>query len=276
MLPTFEATRYLVPLREGGSLPAVVDTDGGGLWVAKFRGAGQGAKALIAEIIAGLLANALGLPMPEMALIELAPDFARTEPDPEIQDILAGSRGVNFGIRYLDGALNFDAEAARDLVSERLASELVWLDALLTNPDRTHRNPNILVWEERLWLIDHGAALYAHHNWSRVTGERTRTPFAPIESHVLLEQAAALEDADARLGERIDEATLDRVLGAVPEALLLDEVTGSEFGSAEEARARYRSYLWDRLAPPRPFLSEAVAARSRLLASPPQPLQSRR
>src|SRR3712207_636442 len=141
------------PLREGGSLPAVVDTDAGGLFVVKFRGAGQGAKALIAELIVGLLARSAGLPIPELALVDVPPPFGRSEPDPEIQDILTGSHGINVGLRYLDGAFNFDGSAARDLITPELAARVVWFDAFLTNPDRTHRNPNILIWARRPWLI---------------------------------------------------------------------------------------------------------------------------
>src|SRR5262245_5532268 len=166
------ATRYVQPLREGGSLPAVVDTDGGGLFVVKFRGAGQGAKALIAELLVGLLAERVGLPVPPLAVIDLPEVFGRTEPDPEIQDILRGSRGLNVGLRYLDGAFNFDLAAAGDLVTEDLATRLVWLDALVTNPDRTARNPNLLVAEGRIWLIDHGGTLYAHHDWTSVDEAR--------------------------------------------------------------------------------------------------------
>src|SRR5215212_154607 len=178
-LPTYTATRYVQPLREGGSLPAVVETEGG-LFVVKFRGAGQGAKVLVAELVVGLLADALGFPVPELAVVQVPPPFGRSEPDPEIQDILRKSHGANVGLRYLDGAFNFDGMAAGELVSPRLASELVWFDALVTNPDRTHRNPNLLVWDRRPWLIDHGAALYAHHDWASVDDARTRSSFAMI------------------------------------------------------------------------------------------------
>ena len=179
-LPRHAATRYVQPLREGGSLPAVVDTAAGGLFVVKFRGAGQGPKALIAELVVGQLAQALDLPVPELAIVELSPAFGRTEADPEIQDILRGSQGVNVGLRYLDGAFNFDATAAGELISADFATRLVWLDALVTNPDRSHRNPNLLVWRRSPWLIDHGGALYAQHDWATVDEARTRTPFARI------------------------------------------------------------------------------------------------
>jgi hypothetical protein len=174
-LPLLHAARYLQPLREGGSLPAVVETEAG-LYVAKFRGAGQGAGALVAELIAGGLALALDLPLPEPALIEVAPEFGLGEPDPEIRHLLRASHGTNIGLRYLDGAFNYDGYAASDLIDPELAAEIVWFDGLITNPDRTHRNPNLLVWERRPWLIDHGTSLYAHHDWDNVDQAR-RTPF---------------------------------------------------------------------------------------------------
>src|SRR5687768_7528902 len=188
-LTTLTATRYVQPLREGGSLPAIVDTDDG-LFVAKFRGAGQGPRALVAELVVGLLAKELGFPVPDLALIDVAEVFGRAEPDPEIQDILRASHGVNVGLRYLDGAFNYDNTAAGEFISADLATRIVWLDAYVTNPDRTHRNPNVLIWERRPWLIDHGAALYAHHDWQSVDDARTLTPFPRIREHVLLERSA--------------------------------------------------------------------------------------
>ena len=270
------ATRYVQPLREGGSLPAVVDTDGGGLFVVKFRGAGQGAKALIAELIVGRLAQVLDLPVPALAVVELSAAFGRSEPDPEIQDILRGSEGVNVGLRYLDSAFNFDAAAAGDLIPVDLATRLVWLDALVTNPDRTHRNPNLLVWQRRPWLIDHGGALYAHHDWPAVDEARTRTPFPRIREHVLLERAADLAAADAALASRLDAAVIDSVLAEVPDELLIDPVSGREFSTAAAARARYREYLLIRLRAPRDFVAEAGRARERLRGEPPRPLSARR
>jgi hypothetical protein len=275
-LPTYDATRYLVPLKEGGSLPAVVDTDGGGLFVTKFRGAGQGAKALIAEVIVGALAIEVGLPMPEMALINLESEFARTEPDPEIQDILGGSRGLNFGIRYLDGALNFDPVAARHLVDGSWATRLVWLDALVTNLDRTPKNPNMLVWEDEIWLIDHGAALYAHHDWARTDDARARTPFKPIEKHVLLEWTGDLPAVDRELVDRIGLDAVDRALGLVPDTWLVDPLSGDDFKTPSEARQRYLDFFAARLREPRAFVTEAMEARDRALAEPSPPLSSRR
>src|SRR5260370_21793466 len=191
-LPRHAATRYVQPLREGGSLPAVVDTAAGGLFVVKFRGAGQGPKALIAELVVGRLAEALDLPMPELAIVELSAAFGRTEADPEIQDILRGSQGVNVGLRYLDGAFNFDATAAGELISADFPTRLVWLDALLTHPDRRHPHPNLLVWRRSPWLIDHGGALYAHPGWATVDEARARPPLAPHRPHVLLRPAGGL------------------------------------------------------------------------------------
>lgn len=275
-LPTYTATRYLQPLREGGSLPAIVDTDGGGRWVVKFRGAGQGAKVLVAELIVGMIARELGLSVPELALIDVPPPFGRAEPDPEIQDLLRRSHGVNVGLRYLDGAFNFDAYAAGDLITAEFATRLVWLDALTTNPDRTHRNPNLLVWERRPWLIDHGAALYAHHDWNSVDENRARTPFPLIARHALLRDASGIGDADDALAAALGGGVLDAILARVPDELLLDEVGGAEFGSGDEARARYAGYLRARLSAPRAWVGEAVRARDALLREPPRPLSARR
>jgi hypothetical protein len=274
-LSTRTAMRYVEPLREGGSLPAVVDTDGG-LFVVKFRGAGQGPKALIAELVVGLLAEAAGLPVPELVLVEIPEPFGRSEPDPEIQDILRASHGVNVGLRYLDGAFNFALPATGHLVAPGLAAEVVWLDAFLTNPDRTHRNPNLLIWDRRPWLIDHGAALYAHHDWPRVDAARTRGPFPLIRDHVLLAVAGDLEAADATLTGRLGGGAIEAVLRRVPDALLVGPGGGSEFPSAEAARDRYATYLTERLRPPRAFAVEATAARERVRAEPPRRLGSRR
>ncbi|HWE43757.1 MAG TPA: HipA family kinase [Gemmatimonadaceae bacterium] len=275
-LPRFTATRYLQPLREGGSLPAVVDTDGGGLFVVKFRGAGQGPKVLIAELVAGLLASAVGLPAPELAIVEILPAFGRSEPDPEIQEILGKSHGVNVGLRYLDGAFNFDASAAGEYISPDLATRLVWFDAFVTNPDRTHRNPNLLVWQRAAWLIDHGAALYAHHDWPSVDAARTATPFPLIRSHVLLEHSGDLAAVDADMRRRLTTEVIDDALAKVPDALLTDPVSGGEFTTAEEARARYREYLAARLAASNAFVSAAIAARDAARAEPKRRVQARR
>ena len=275
-LPVHTATRYVQPLREGGSLPAVVDTEGDGLWVVKFRGAGQGAKALVAEVIVGELARAAGLPVPDIAAIEIVERFGRTEPDPEIQEILQRSHGINVGMRYLDGAFNFDPNAAGDVIDPALAARIVWFDAFTTNPDRSHRNPNLLVWQRRPWLIDHGAALYAHHDWASVDEARSRTPFPRIQDHVLLTTSGDLDAADAEMVARLDEATIARVLALVPDALLTDAVGGREFATADEARERYGAYLRTRLAEPRAFVAQAVEAQARRRTEPPRRLQARR
>jgi hypothetical protein len=275
-LPTHTATRYVVPLREGGSLPAVLDTDEAGLFVAKFRGAGQGARALVAELIAGLLALHAGLPVPELALIHLDAAFGRTERDPEIQDILKGSRGLNVGLRYLEGAFPYDSVAVPELVPPALAADVVWFDAFLTNIDRTPRNPNILVWGQAPWLIDHGAALYFHHDWPALDEARTRTPFTPIRQHVLLPFAGDLEAADARMAARLGPVIAE-VVAQLPDALLMDAPEGRApaFPTPEANRDAYAAYLTRRLQAPRPFVEEALRAQAALRDAAPT-LQSYR
>ena len=275
--PTYCASRYVQPLREGGSLPAVVDTDDGGLFVVKFRGAGQGTRVLVAELIVGALAMRLGLPTPELAIVDVSSRFGRSEPDPEIQDLLRKSHGLNVGIRYLDGAFNFELSAAGSLVTADLAARVVWLDAFTTNPDRTARNPNLLVWQRRPWLIDHGAALYAHHDWASVDAARTRGGFPLIRSHVLLPQSGDLAQADRECTERLQGDVVREVLAAVPDSLLVDPGTDDgDFATASDARARYERYLLTRLAAPRAFLAEAIAAQEQVRLEPPLHLKARR
>jgi hypothetical protein len=266
-LPTFTALRYMQPLREGGSLPAVVDTDGG-LFVVKFRGAGQGAKALIAEIIVGSLAKVLDLPIPDLALVVVPDSFGRSEPDPEIRDLLRASHGLNVGLQYLDSAFNFAASAAGELIAPALAARIVWFDAFTTNPDRTHRNTNILVWHRQPWLIDHGAALYAHHDWAGVDDARTRTPFPLIRDHVLLAIADDIEAADADLAARLTPDVLASAIANVPDDLILSITGATEFASPAAARERYLTYLANRVREPRAFVAEAVAAKRRALSEP--------
>jgi HipA-like kinase len=263
---TLTATRYVQPLREGGSLPAVVETEDGALYVVKFRGAGHGAKALVAELITALTAITLGLPTPELALIDIPPPFGRSEPDPEIQDILEKSHGLNVGAVYLDGAFNYDATAAGALVSSDLASRIAWLDAYLTNPDRTHRNPNLLVWRRHPYLIDHGSALYAHHDWESVDDARTRTSFPLIQHHVLLARTTSAEvaAADREAVDRLSPSAIDGILAQVPDTLL------------SEPRSRYRDYLVRRLEAPREFVAEINRARDAAAGAPPLPLKARR
>jgi hypothetical protein len=243
------ATRYVTPLREGGSLPALVEADDDGLYVLKFRGAGQGRKALVAEVVAGELARALGLPVPELVVLDLDPELGRAEPDPEIQDLLLSSAGVNLGVDFLPGALTFSPAAGPD-PDPGFAADVVWFDALVTNVDRMPQNPNLLWWHERLWLIDHGAALYWHHAPSSGDGfERSRFP--QIRDHVLLPYAGSIADADARLASRVSDELLRTVVEHVPEAFL----DGDE-------RAIYEDYLRRRLGSPRGFVEEADAARA--------------
>jgi hypothetical protein len=274
MLPVHRATRYVQPLREGGSLPAVVETDAG-LFVVKFRGAGQGQKALVAELIVGQLAAAAGLQVPELVLVDVPPPFGRSEPDPEIQDILRKSHGLNVGIRYLDGAFNFDTGAAGELASADFASRLVWLDALVTNPDRTHRNPNLLVWADALWLIDHGAALYGHHDWPRVDEVSARASFPLIRDHVLLDAAGTLGPVDAAIAPALGDAVLLDILNAVPDPLLSPTGAGDPPTPAE-ARDRYHRWLGRRLEAPRAFAAEAAAARAHALEHPRERVGARR
>lgn len=277
-LPVLPALRYVVPLREGGSLPAVLEVEGGDLYVAKFRGAGQGARALAAELIAGLLAQQAGLPVPALALLELDASFGRTERDPEIQDILKGSRGLNVGLAFLEGAFNFDPVAAAELLPPALAADVVWFDAFVTNIDRTPRNPNLLLWNRTPWLIDHGAALYFHHDWSSVDAERARQPFAMIRDHVLLPLAGDLHEADARMRERLGPDVVRDVLAAVPDEILMDRVAGREppFANAEANRDAYASYLTTRLEASSVFVEEAARARDALLNAPRQQASYRR
>lgn len=275
-LPVLTATRYVQPLREGGSLPAIVDTHGGGLYVAKFRGAGQGPKSLIAELITGLLAQAAGLPTPELALIDIAESFGRSEPDPEIQDLLRASHGINVGLKYLDGAFNFDTSAAGEFISPDLAARIVWFDALVSNPDRTHRNPNLLIWNRLPWLIDHGAALYAHHDWASVDEARTRSAFPLIKSHVLLAESGDITRADEEMAAAITDDTIEQVVANVPDELLSDSVATGEFSSADVARTRYVDYLTARLRSPRAFVIEAAEARERAHRTVPLRVAARR
>lgn len=275
-MPALAATRYVQPLREGGSLPAIVDTHGNGLFVAKFRGAGQGVKALIAELIVGLLAEEGGLPIPDLALIEVSESFGRSEPDPEIQDLLRASHGINLGLRYLDGAFNFDTSAAGEFISPDLAARIVWFDAFVSNPDRTHRNPNLLIWERKPWLIDHGAALYAHHDWPSVDEARTRTPFPLIKDHVLLAVTGDLNEADEELAGIFTPEVISRVVSVVPDELLDDASIRADFPTSQAARDRYVDYLTTRSRFPRAFLDEAIHARSSAHSTAPLRLEARR
>lgn len=267
-MKTLTGVRYALPLREGGSLPAVVETDDAALYVVKFRGAGQGQRALIAEAIAAEIGLALDLPVPQPAIIELADEFGRSEPDMEIQDILRGSVGLNFGLAYLPGALAFDPAVDGALIGPELAADIVWFDALITNVDRTVRNTNILVWDGRPWLIDHGASLYFHHRWEGWE-DRIDSPFPQIKDHVLLHLAGDLRQADGRLRPRLTTPALERVMAAVPDEWLGDEE--ELFADVEEHGRAYVTYLRRRLDGPRRWLEEAVQAQE----AGPQPYAPR-
>lgn len=246
-------------MREGGSLPAIVEADDDGMYVLKFRGAGQEPKALIAELVAGEIARAAGLPVPEIVFVELDPELARTEPDPEIQDLIRASGGLNLALDYLPGAVTFDPVAEEP--DADLASSIVWLDAYVTNVDRTPRNTNMLMWHRRLWLIDHGAALYFHHTWNNYR-ERSRDPFPMIKDHVLLRFAGSLREADAQMTGRVTPDIIDRIVKLIPDAWLVGDST---FGGSDQYRDAYVEYLRNRLESPRDFLEEAIRARSRYL-----------
>jgi hypothetical protein len=250
------ATRYVTPLREGGSLPAIIEADDEGLYVLKFRGAGQGPKALIAEWLAGEIARLLALPVPDIVFVQLDGDLARTEPDAEVQDLIRRSAGLNLALDYLPGSITYDPLAFA--VDAEFASRVVWFDAFVCNVDRTPRNVNLLTWHGRPWLIDHGAALYFHHGWKQ--GEDWHaTPFALIADHVLLPAAAALEQADAFCRARLDADRLDALVRAVPEEWL----AGSEgFDGVPAQRAAYLDYFVRRLQHTGVFLQEAMRART--------------
>jgi hypothetical protein len=257
-LRTVRATRYAAPLREGGSLPALVEADDDGLYVVKMRGAGQGPKALVAEVVAGELARRAGLTVPEIVLVELDAALAPAEPDQEIQDLLRASIGANAGLDFLPGALAFDPGAPPP-VDPAVAAAVVWLDALVTNVDRTARNPNLLEWHGRLWLIDHGAALYQHHfTWDLAS--RAGDPFPAIAEHVLLPFACSINDVDEELAGALDAGAVEEVVALVPDGWVVAD--GEDADPAGRRRA-YVDYLTRRLAPPRAFAEEAERARAR-------------
>lgn len=251
------ATRYVTPLREGGSLPAVVEADDDGLYVMKFRGAGQGRKALVAELVAGELARALGLPVPDIVLLELDPDMARTEPDSEIQHLIRASAGLNLGLDYLPGSVNYDPLVDRP--DARLAARIVWFDAFVANVDRTARNTNMLLWHRRLYLIDHGAAFYFHHDWSRA-GEAAVGRFAQIKDHVLLPFASSIAQVDAEMAAALTPDLIGGILDDVPDGWLEDE---PGFADPVAHRQAYLKHLVRRLEAPRAFVEEAENARAR-------------
>jgi hypothetical protein len=244
---TITVTRYVTPLREGGSLPALVEADDEGMYVLKFRAAGHGVLALAAELISGEIARVLGLPVPEIVLARLDADLARTEPDPEIHALIHDSAGLNVALDYLPGSVNFDPVV--HTLDAVLASRIVWFDALISNVDRTPRNTNMLMWHRRPWLIDHGSSLYFHHapEWEK-DAVRPKAPFAQIKDHVLLPLASRVREEDPALAAKLDAEAIDAVLEAVP----------ADFGLDTQA---YRRYLLERLESPRAFVEEAARDR---------------
>lgn len=248
MLREINITRYVTPLREGGSLPAIVEGDDLGTYVLKFRGAGQGRKALVAEVIGGEIARSLGLPVPEIVVANLDATLARSEPDPEIQDLIRASEGVNLAMDYLPGSLGFDPLASP--MDARLASRILWFDALTTNVDRTPHNANLLLWHGKVWLIDHGASLYFHHTW-KGWKEKAKLPFAAAKDHVLLPFASQIKEADEEMAAKLSEDTLREILALVPDEWLEGE---AGFESPGEVRGAYFEYLSERLEGPRAWV----------------------
>lgn len=249
---TVNVTRYVTPLREGGSLPAIVEADDDGMYVIKFSGAGQGPKALIAELIAGELAREIGIRIPEIVFANLDKALSRTEPDPEIQDLLKASAGLNLALDYLPGSITFDPVV--DKINAETAATIVWLDAFITNVDRTPRNPNLLMWHKELWLIDHGAALYFQHSWNDWE-EHARRSFAMIKDHVLLPFAKDLRRTNERLREILNDEMFENIVGNIPDAWLSDDKT-----LANEKRSVYKNFLSQRLQNSEIFTAEAERA----------------
>jgi hypothetical protein len=255
MLRTVTASRYVSPLREGGSLPAIVEADDEGLYVLKFRGAGQGPKALSAELLAGEIARLAGLPVPEIVFVNLPDDLARTEPDAEIQSLIKASGGLNLALDYLPGSITYDP-----LIFEpdaRLAAAIVWFDAYVCNVDRTPRNVNMLIWHRRLWLIDHGAALYFHHAWTG-TDRPAATRFPLIKDHALLKYAGAIEEVDALMRQQLTAAKLGEIVGLIPDSWLPED---AGFPDKAAQRRAYLDFFIERLRSSEVFVQEAVRAR---------------
>lgn len=258
-LRTVNVTRYVTPLREGGSLPAIAEADDEFLYVLKFRGAGQGTKALISELIGGEIARLLGLKVPEIVFANLDEAFGRTEPDEEIQDLLRASTGLNLAIHYLSGAITYDPVVTP--VDSRLASAIVWLDSLITNVDRTARNANMLMWHKELWLIDHGAALYFHHSWDNWE-EQAKRPFAQVKDHVLLRYAADIQAVDKEFRAVLDVPQIEAIVSLIPDDWLLRD---APFESADAHRQAYVKFLASRLSVSDVFVKGANDARAALI-----------
>lgn len=258
-LRSVNVVRYVTPLREGGSLPAIVEADDGFLYVLKFRGAGQGVKALIADLIGGELARVLGFKVPEIVFAQLDSSFGRTEPDEEIQDLLQASEGLNLALHYLSGAITFDPAVTK--LDEKLSSQIVWLDCLITNVDRTARNTNMLSWNRELWLIDHGASLYFHHSWDNWE-EQSRRSFVQVKDHVLLPRASQLAEADAAFKAILTPEVVHRIVGLVPDEWLTG---GGIDASPAERREVYARFLQTRIHSSEIFVNEAQNARKALI-----------
>ena len=253
---TVQMVRYITPLREGGSLPAIVEADDGFMYVLKFRGAGQGVKALIAELIGGEIARSVGLRVPELVFANVDSAFGRTEPDEEIQDLLKASVGLNLGLHYLSGSITFDPTV--NTIDTTLASQIVWLDCLLTNMDRTVRNTNMLSWHKELWLIDHGACLYFHHNWQNFK-EQAQRPFTLIKDHVLLPQATQLDIVDEAFHALLTNGYIRSIANLIPDQWLASDAA---FSSTEAHRNAYIEFLETRFAHSNIFVKEAQYAKS--------------
>lgn len=258
-LRTVNVTRYVTPLREGGSMPAIAEADDNFLYVLKFRGAGQGTRALIAELIGGEIARYLGLRVPELVFANLDEAFGRTEPDEEIQDLLKASVGLNLALHYLSGAITFDPTVTT--VDAKLASQIVWLDCFLTNMDRTCRNTNMLLWHKELWLIDHGAALYFHHSWQNWE-EQAIKPFILVKDHVLLPWASELESVNEEFSKLLNPEKIATIINLIPDNWLEGE---TNFDSKAAHRDAYKHFLLTRLAHSDIFLNEAQHAREILI-----------
>lgn len=254
-LRTVNVMRYVTPLREGGSLPAIAEADDEFLYVLKFRGAGQGVKALIAELIGGEIARACGLKIPELVFANLDVAFGRAEPDEEIQDLLKASVGLNLALHYLAGAITFDPTVT--VLEPKLASQIVWLDCLLTNVDRTPRNTNMLIWHKELWLIDHGAALYFHHSWQKWE-EQAKRPFAQVKDHVLLPRASELETVDRQFKAILTPELIRAIVALVPDEWLVYE---DQTETAAQLREVYAQFLITRISVSEIFINEAQHAR---------------
>jgi hypothetical protein len=257
-LRTANVIRYVTPLREGGSLPAIAEADDEFLYVLKFRGAGQGVKALIAELIGGEIARTLGFKVPEIVFANLDEAFGRTEPDEEIQDLLKASVGLNLALHYLSGAITFDATVTS--VDEKLASQIVWLDCLITNVDRTARNTNMLIWHKELWLIDHGAALYFHHSWDNWE-EQAKRPFVQIKDHVLLAKASELDVVDEEFRSILTTERITEIVNLIPDEWLIE----APFETTKQHKDAYIQFLTTRIASSAVFINEAQHARETLI-----------